>query len=113
MRKDWPVTLGIVRSNLKNRVAEGPSPERSRSTRPRPPQARLTLDLWAGTYWLNSTLDDYEELKDAVLLKGGKPITVPSSQWGTSYVLDSTHPTVKEHIRRVFRTYRDWGVPTT
>jgi hypothetical protein len=66
--------------------------------------------LWAGAYWLNSTLDEYENLKDAVLMKGGKPITVPSSQWGTSYVLDPTHPKVKAHIRRVFETYRKWGV---
>jgi hypothetical protein len=68
------------------------------------------LGLWAGAYWLNSGLEDYEKLKDAVLLRGGKPIVVPSSQWGTSYVLDPTHPKSKEHIRHVFETYRQWGV---
>ncbi len=68
------------------------------------------LGLWAGAYWLNSELEDYERLKDAVLLRDGQPITVPSSQWGTSYILDPTHPKTQEHIRRVFETYRRWGV---
>ena len=68
------------------------------------------LGLWAGAYWLNSGLPDYEALRDAVLLRDGKPITVPSSQWGTSYILDPTHPKTKQHVRRVFETYRSWGV---
>lgn len=68
------------------------------------------LGLWAGAYWLNSGLEDYARLKDAVLLRDGKPILVPNSQWGASYVLDPTHPKVKEHIRHVFETYRAWGV---
>ena len=68
------------------------------------------LGLWAGAYWLNSGLEDYQRLKDAVLLRSGQPITVPSSQWGTSYVLDPTHPKTKEHIRQVFETYRAWGI---
>lgn len=73
-------------------------------------QFDFRLGLWAGAYWLNSELPYYEGLRDAVLLRDGKPITVPSSQWGTSYVLDPTHPNVKEHIRHVFETYRRWGV---
>ncbi len=73
-------------------------------------QQNFKLGLWAGAYWLNSGLPDYQPLKDAVLLRGGQPITVPSSQWGTSYVLDPTHPKTKAHIARVFQTYRQWGV---
>ncbi len=72
---------------------------------------RFKLGLWAGAYWLNEGLkDDYGRLRDAVLARGGKPLTVPSRQWGDSYILDPTHPKVKEHIRRVFETYRQWGV---
>ena len=73
-------------------------------------QSNFRLGLWAGAYWLNSELEDYEKLKDAVLVRDGKPITVPTSQWGTSYVLDPTHPKTKEHIRHVFETYREWGI---
>lgn len=69
------------------------------------------LGLWAGAYWLNSHLtDDIARLRDAFLLSGGRPITVPSSQWGDSYVLDPTHPKTKEHLARVFETYRKWGI---
>ncbi len=73
-------------------------------------QLNFQFGLWAGAYWLNSGLEDYNTLKDAVLLRDGKPITVPSSQWGTSYVLDPTHPKTKQHIAKVFETYRQWGV---
>jgi hypothetical protein len=67
--------------------------------------------LWAGAFWLNSQLtEEAERLRDALLLRGGKPVTVPSSQWGDSYVLDPTHPKTKEYLRRVFETYRQWGV---
>ena len=38
------------------------------------------LGLWAGAYWLNSELPYYEQMRDAVLLRDGKPITVPKSQ---------------------------------
>lgn len=73
-------------------------------------QLNFKLGLWAGAYWLNSGLPDYQPLKDAVLLRGGEPITVPSSQWGTSFVLDPTHPKTKAHITHVFQTYRQWGI---
>jgi hypothetical protein len=73
-------------------------------------QLNFKLGLWAGAYWLNSGLPDYQPLKDAVLQRGGQPITVPSSQWGTSYVLDPTHPKTKAHIASVFQTYRQWGI---
>jgi hypothetical protein len=69
------------------------------------------LGLWAGAYWLNDGLkEDYARLRDAVLTRGGAPLTVPSKQWGDSYILDPTHPKVKEHIRRVFQVWRQWGV---
>ncbi len=67
--------------------------------------------LWAGAYWLNSGLkEDYAQLKDAVLTRDGKPLVVPGGQWGASYILDPTHPKVKQHIREVFETWRGWGV---
>ncbi len=67
--------------------------------------------LWAGAFWLNSQLTaQVAQLRDALLLRGGKPITVPSSQWGDSYVLDPTHPKTREYVRHTFETYRAWGV---
>lgn len=69
------------------------------------------LGLWSGAYWLNSRLtEDIAKLSDAFLLRDGKRITVPSSQWGDSYVLDPTHPKTKQHLTHVFETYRKWGV---
>jgi hypothetical protein len=69
------------------------------------------LGLWAGAYWLNADLAEGSgPLHDALLTRAGKPLTVPSSQWGNSYILDPTHPKTKEHIRHVFETWRSWGV---
>ncbi|HWQ53708.1 MAG TPA: hypothetical protein VN442_08485 [Bryobacteraceae bacterium] len=68
------------------------------------------LGLWSGAYWLNSQSEDVEKFRDAILLRGGKPMTVPGGQWGESYVLDPTHPKTKEYLTRVFDTYRKWGV---
>lgn len=67
--------------------------------------------LWAGAFWLNSGIKDkVEELRDVLLLHNGRPVTVPSSQWGDSYILDPTHPKTKAFLTNVFETYRQWGV---
>ncbi|HWB98330.1 MAG TPA: hypothetical protein VG672_16570, partial [Bryobacteraceae bacterium] len=53
---------------------------------------------------------EVERLRDAFLLRNGKPITVPSGQWGNSYVLDPTHPKTQSFLHDVFTQYRKWGV---
>lgn len=69
------------------------------------------LGLWAGAFWLSSRLSaDVERLREALLLRGGKPLEVPHRDLGAMYVLDPTHPLTGQHLREVFRTYRDWGV---
>ncbi len=69
------------------------------------------LGLWVGAFWLNTELAaDFERLHDAVLTYQGKPITISSGQWGTSYAPDPTHPKTQAMLREVFTTYRQWGV---
>ncbi len=69
------------------------------------------LGLWMGAFWLNTNLTgDFERLRDAVLTHQGKPITIPSGQWGTAYAPDPTHPKTQAMLREVFTTYRQWGV---
>jgi hypothetical protein len=69
------------------------------------------LGLWCGAFWLSSQLKpEVEKFRDALLLKGGKPLTVPHREIGEVYVLDPTHPKTQAFLRNVFTTYRDWGV---
>jgi hypothetical protein len=69
------------------------------------------LGLWSGAFWLNSHLtEDIERMRDALLMRDGKPLTVPNSGLGDMYVLDPTHPKTKEYLKNVFSTYREWGV---
>ncbi|MCE5306737.1 MAG: hypothetical protein LLG20_03760 [Acidobacteriales bacterium] len=69
------------------------------------------LGLWCGAFWLSSRLKDkVEEFRDALLLKGGKPLAVPHREIGEVYALDPTHPKTHAFHRKVFTTYRDWGV---
>jgi hypothetical protein len=69
------------------------------------------LGFWAGAFWLSSQLsEDVARLKEALLLRDGKPLTVPHRELGAVYVLDPTHPATQERLRQVFTTYRNWGV---
>ena len=74
-------------------------------------QQHFRLGLWAGAFWLSSRLtDEVARLRDALLLRDGKPITVPHRELGAVYVLDPTHPKTQAFLRDVFATYRKWGV---
>ena len=69
------------------------------------------LGLWAGAFWLSSRLtQDVAKLKDAFLLKDGKPMTVPHRELGEQYILDPTHPKTQQWITSVFSKYREWGI---
>lgn len=69
------------------------------------------LGLWCGAFWLSSRLKpEVEKFRDALLLKGGKPLAVPHREIGEVYVLDPTHPKTQAFLKNVFTTYRDWGV---
>lgn len=69
------------------------------------------LGLWVGAFWLNTELaSDFERMRDAVLTYQGKPIIIPSGQWGASYAPDPTHPKTQAMLREVFTAYRQWGV---
>lgn len=75
--------------------------------------ARLNfrIGLWSGAFWLSSRLTaDVERLREALLLRGGKPLEIPHRDLGAMYVLDPTHPLTHQHLRKVFETYRDWGI---
>lgn len=69
------------------------------------------LGLWAGVFWMSSRLTDrVNELREAFLLKDGKPMTVPHRELGAQYILDPTHPKSKAWFEKVFTTWREWGI---
>ena len=69
------------------------------------------LGLWAGVFWMSSRLEARSaSLRDAFLLRDGKPMTVPHRELGDQYILDPTHPKSKAWFEEVFRTWRDWGI---
>jgi hypothetical protein len=69
------------------------------------------LGLWCGAYWLNTHLDSLvHQLDGAFLQQDGKPLLLPSADWGNSYALDPTHPKTLAFLQQVFSTYREWGV---
>lgn len=69
------------------------------------------LGLWCGAFWLSSRLKpEVEKFRDALLLKGGKPLAVPHREIGEVYALDPTHPKTHAFLKEVFTTYREWGV---
>lgn len=69
------------------------------------------LGLWAGVFWMSSRLEGrVAQLRDAFLLKDGKPLTVPHRELGPQYVLDPTHPKTLAWFDEVFRTWRAWGI---
>jgi len=80
--------------------------------------------LWCGAFMLSSKLrDKVEELKEAVFKQpDGKQPMVYIDGWAFGldspsedfqnpiYALDPSHPRTLEYLRKVFQTYRDWGV---
>ena len=74
-------------------------------------QMDFKLGLWSGAFWLSSRLTaEVAQLRDAFLLKDGKPMTVPHRELGGQYILDPTHPKTKAFLTNVFETYREWGI---
>ncbi|MCC6423771.1 MAG: hypothetical protein IT447_09865, partial [Phycisphaerales bacterium] len=80
--------------------------------------------FWIGPFYLCSTLlDAMEELEEAILKNpDGSPMVVYPS-WGHGdagrlkfkdrpclYALDPSHPKSLAYIRRIFETYRQWGI---
>lgn len=69
------------------------------------------LGFWIAPFWLNAHLSKLvDELHDAFLLRERKPVILHLSEWGDFYVLDPTHPKTQAYLKRVFTTYREWGV---
>ena len=110
--------IWISLGNLKDREA-GNWFEWNRDLLPGGPQALVQelaaqdfkLGLWAGVFWLSSRLDSrVAQLREAFLLKDGKPLTVPHRELGDQYILDPTHPQAKAWFAEIFRTWREWGV---
>jgi hypothetical protein len=72
---------------------------------------KFTWGLWTGIFWLSAHVaGEVEELRDAMLKHRGKPITITHRDLGAMYVPDPTHPKTQAFIRRVYSTYRRWGV---
>lgn len=104
--------------NLENRYA-GNWLAWNRSSFPSGPQVLVRdlaamdykLGLWAGMFWLNSRLDSQvTSLRDAFLLKDGKPLTVPHRDLGDQFIMDPSHPKTLARFDEVFRTWREWGI---
>jgi hypothetical protein len=84
----------------------------------------LKLGLWCGAFMLSSKLEDkVKELRDALFKQpNGKEPMIYMPEWGFGldspdedfrkpvYALDPSHPKTAEFLRKVFKTYRDWGV---
>lgn len=80
--------------------------------------------LWCGAFMLSSRLQDkVEEFQEAIFKKpDGKEPMIYMDEWAFGldspnedfrkpiYGLDPSHPKTSEFLRKVFATYRDWGV---
>ena len=80
--------------------------------------------LWCGVFWMCSALEEQvDEFRDALLKNedGSLMVVRPEWQFGDAgklprderpcmYALDPSHPKALAFLRRVFRTYREWGV---
>lgn len=87
-------------------------------------QLGLKWGLWCGAFMLSSRLQDkVKELWDALFKQpDGKQPLVYLKAWGYGldnptedyrkpvYALDPSHPKTLAFLRRVFETYREWGV---
>jgi hypothetical protein len=79
--------------------------------------------LWCGVFWMCSSAEKLEQLREALLKDAdGLPMVVrPEWQFGDAgalprserpriYALDPSHPKALAYLREVFETYRQWGV---
>jgi hypothetical protein len=87
-------------------------------------QLGIKLGLWCGAFMLSSKLEDkVKELWDALFKQpDGKQPMIYMPAWGYGldsatedfrkpvYALDPSHPKTLEFLRKVFQTYREWGV---
>jgi alpha-galactosidase len=81
------------------------------------------LGLWCGAFWMCSAVKEgVARMGDAMLRRDGEPV-VASPEWSYGaagllprgkrpclYSLDPTHPKTRALLRRIFRTYRKWGI---
>ena len=84
----------------------------------------LKLGFWIAPFWICSALHDLVAEMDEGLLRdehGERMITRPEWQYGVAgemdkadrpccYALDGSHPKTISFLRRVFETYREWGI---
>lgn len=84
----------------------------------------LSLGLWCGAFWLCPLAEGaMQRMKDAILPgPDGKPLVARAEwQFGKAgfmkkadrpcvYGLDPSHPKTLEMLRKVFTTYREWGI---
>jgi hypothetical protein len=68
------------------------------------------LGLWIAPFWLSGRVPEAEGLKDAFMLSGGKPLVIPRTDVGDTFVLDPTHPKTLAFLRHALSVYRQWGV---
>lgn len=80
--------------------------------------------LWCGLFWMCALLkDQVEELRDALLKNADGSLMVVRDEWSYGaagrmpqkerpciYALDPSHPKSLAFFKKVFETYRDWGV---
>ncbi|MBM4079557.1 MAG: hypothetical protein FJ278_07650, partial [Planctomycetes bacterium] len=84
----------------------------------------LKLGFWVAPFWICSHLKDkVEQFKDALLRKPDGSLLVTRSEWQygaagklpkgqrpVCYALDGSYPKTVEWLKRVFSTYRKWGI---
>ncbi len=82
------------------------------------------LGFWCAPFWICSILTDkMEEFKDAFLddpdgnmlvardeWEFGAGGLMPKSERPVCYALDPTHPKVLAYLKKVFETYKEWGI---
>lgn len=84
----------------------------------------LKLGFWVAPFWINAhATDALEEMRDCLLRDDTGELLVTCAEWnygdaaalpkGTRpccYALDGSHPKSVQFLKRVFATYREWGI---
>ena len=74
-------------------------------------KAGYKAGIWVAPFMVSSKSKVYQEHPEWLLRDVyGQPIREFNSAEGDMYVLDTSHPEAFEHIQKVFRTFREWGV---